>query len=187
MSELGARIMAAGLVDEGMQVEAIEDELAKAKAVISSGQPVCPICMRPMQRFNYEGYYDSFSYSMVQAKIDPTSMHGYDSPFTPRYPLTPYCVSTTTIKCTPDPKANPPKGIYFSESTGDLIFTPKKCDEFTLFVIGVTEWRKDTSNAWVKIAYTQRDIEFLIADNCGYNNSPSIDGNEISKIRCTGK
>ena len=130
--------------------------------------------------------YDSFSYSMVQAKIDPTSMHAYDSPFTPRYPLTPYCVTTTTIKCTPDPKANPPKGIYFSESTGDLIFTPKKCDEFTLFVIGVTEWRKDTSNAWVKIGYTQRDIEFLTVDNCGYNNSPSIDGNEISKI-CEGE
>ncbi len=130
--------------------------------------------------------YDSFSYSMEQAKINPTSSHSYDSPFTARYPLTPYCVPSTSIKCTPDPKANPPKGIYFNESSGDLIFTPKKCDEFTLFVIGVTEWRKDTSNNWVKIGYTQRDIEFLIESNCGYNNSPQIDGTTYSKV-CEGE
>lgn len=130
--------------------------------------------------------YDSFSYSMEQAKINPTLSHSYDSPFTARYPLTPYCVPSTSIKCTPDPKANPPKGIYFNESSGDLIFTPKKCDEFTLFVIGVTEWRKDTSNNWVKIGYTQRDIEFLVESNCGYNNSPQIDGTTYSKV-CEGE
>lgn len=62
MSDLGTKIIAAGLVFEGIQVEAIENELAKVKTIISSGKPICPICMQSMQQYNYEGYYDSFSY-----------------------------------------------------------------------------------------------------------------------------
>lgn len=61
-SDLGTRIMAAGLVHEGMQVESLEAELAKLKEVINGGKPICPVCMKPMQQQNYHGYYDSFSY-----------------------------------------------------------------------------------------------------------------------------
>ena len=62
MSERGTRIMAAGLVDDGMAVEAMEKELEKLTAAVASGSPMCPICKCVMKQQNYRGYYDSFSY-----------------------------------------------------------------------------------------------------------------------------
>lgn len=62
MGERGTRIMAAGLVDDGMAVEAMENELEKLTTSMASGLPVCPICKYVMKQQNYKGYYDSFSY-----------------------------------------------------------------------------------------------------------------------------
>lgn len=62
MSQLGTTIIAAGLVDEGVAVEAMEKELEKLTASIATGSPICPICKSVMKPQNYCGYYDSFSY-----------------------------------------------------------------------------------------------------------------------------
>ena len=62
MSDLGTRIIAAGLVDDGIAVEAIEKSLADLTAAVASGSPVCPVCKCAMKQQNYQGYYDSFSY-----------------------------------------------------------------------------------------------------------------------------
>ena len=61
-NKLSTRIMAAGLVDEGIAAEDLEEELAELKAVVASGKPVCPICRCVMKPEHYSGYYDSFSY-----------------------------------------------------------------------------------------------------------------------------
>jgi len=62
VSDLGTKIIGAGLVDEGMAVEAMETELKKLRETIASGKPVCPICKCEMKQQNYNGYYDLFSY-----------------------------------------------------------------------------------------------------------------------------
>lgn len=62
MSNTSNTIMAAGLVDEGLQFEAMEAELTKLKKLISSGEPVCPICLHKMEQVNLITYYDNFSF-----------------------------------------------------------------------------------------------------------------------------
>ena len=62
MSDLGTKIMAAGLVAEGMAVEILEQEFHQLTEAVSSGVPVCPICQCAMRQQNYKGYYESFSY-----------------------------------------------------------------------------------------------------------------------------
>jgi hypothetical protein len=62
MSFLGTRIMAAGLVDDGIAVEAMETQLAELRALVASNKPVCPICRTEMRQQNYQGYYESFGY-----------------------------------------------------------------------------------------------------------------------------
>jgi transposase-like protein len=62
MSDLGTRIIGAGLVDDGIAVEAMEKEVAELRSVIAAAKPVCPICKTGMKQQNYRGYYDSFSY-----------------------------------------------------------------------------------------------------------------------------
>ena len=62
VSDLGTKIMCAGLVDEGIAVESIESELKTLKQTVASGKPVCPMCMAEMKPVNYSGYYESFSF-----------------------------------------------------------------------------------------------------------------------------
>lgn len=62
MSDLGTKIICAGLVDEGVTVESMEAGLKKLKETIASGKPVCPICMAEMKPVNYSGYYEAFSF-----------------------------------------------------------------------------------------------------------------------------
>lgn len=62
MSDLGTKIMAAGLVAEGIAVETLELELNQLKDAVATGVPVCPVCECAMRQQNYKGYYESFSY-----------------------------------------------------------------------------------------------------------------------------
>ena len=62
MSGAGTRIMAKGLVDEGMEFERMERELQTLKNTIAMSVPVCPHCMTQMKPVNFAGYYDSFSF-----------------------------------------------------------------------------------------------------------------------------
>jgi hypothetical protein len=71
MSDLGTRIIAAGLVDDGIAVESIEKSLADLTAAVASGSPVCPVCQCVMKQQNYKGYYDSFSYWECDCKQFP--------------------------------------------------------------------------------------------------------------------
>jgi tRNA(Ile2) C34 agmatinyltransferase TiaS len=62
MSDLGTKIMAAGLVAEGLAVEILEQEFHELTEVVARSVPVCPACQSAMRKTNYEGYYESFSY-----------------------------------------------------------------------------------------------------------------------------
>lgn len=67
--------------------------------------------------------------------------------------------------------ANPPIGIYLNKSTGDVVFTPTRCDEVTVAKLRITEWRKDTAGVYREIGYISRDMQYN-TDNCPDNNPP---------------
>jgi len=130
--------------------------------------------------------FDSLSYKMAPAlKGVPSSSVPYTSPFTYLYPITPFCVPPTSIKCTPNPSVNPPRGFYLDTANGDLVFTPVKCDEVAVLVERMTDWRKDTAGVWRWVGKTHRDLQIVVKDNCGYNHPPKISGPNNSKV-CEG-
>jgi gliding motility-associated-like protein len=131
--------------------------------------------------------YDSISYRLVYGLNGvPASTVSYSSPFTYVYPMTPFCVPPTTIKCTPNPSTNPPRGFYFDTANGDIIVTPTKCDEVPIIVIEQTEWRADSaSGKYIVVGRTRRDMQMWVLDDCGYNKPPVING-PFSWIICEG-
>ena len=131
--------------------------------------------------------YDSISYRLANGLQGiPNNSITYSSPFTSQWPMTPYCVPPTTIKCTPNPRTNPPRGFYFDTANGDVIVTPTKCDEVPVLVIEQTEWRKDTAGVYRVIGKTRRDMQLWVKDDCGYNKSPVINGPFSYKV-CEGE
>lgn len=127
--------------------------------------------------------FDSISYKMVSGLTSlPNGTGTYNSPYSAKYPMKPYCIPTTSVSCTPKPTAKPPIGFHLDTSNGNLTFTPIKCDELGFVVIEVNEYRKDTSGNWVIVGNSRRDMQIVVKDNCGYNNSPTVSGSFSNKV-----
>ncbi len=122
--------------------------------------------------------FDSISYKLVPGLSNvPNTSVNYTAPFSFEYPMTPYCVPNTSIKCTPNPNANPPTGFYFDSTNGNIVATPTKCDEVPLIVIEQTEWRKDSATGkWIVVGKSRRDMQLTILENCNNNKQPIISG-----------
>lgn len=116
--------------------------------------------------------FDSLSYSFSYPLRSYTSQIGYSAPYSYKKPFKVYDPGNLGII---NPKANPPIGIYLDPETGDLIFTPVKCDETTVAVLEVTEWRKDSTGKPQVIGITRRDMQFW-TKTCPDNNPPTING-----------
>ena len=130
--------------------------------------------------------FDSISYRLANGLQGiPNTAISYSSPFSYQYPMTPFCIPPTTIKCTPNPSTNPPRGFYFDTATGDVIVTPIKCDEVPVLCIEQTEYRQDSSGNYVIVGRTRRDMQLWIMDDCGYNKPPIINGPYTYKV-CEG-
>ena len=156
-----------------------------------SNPPFAILCCNQPWYFNNGAIdtldYDSISYRLANGLQGiPNNSITYSSPFSSQWPMTPYCVPPTTIKCTPNPRTNPPRGFYFDTANGDVIVTPTKCDEVPVLVIEQTEWRKDTSGVYRIIGKTRRDMQLWVKDDCGYNKSPVINGPFSYKV-CEGE
>ena len=118
---------------------------------------------------------DSLSYhwghpmSAYGTNIGYTGTHyAYNHPFKAYYPGTltpPYNV----------PSANPPIGIYLDPSTGNLTLTPTRCDEVTVAVVDIKEWRKDTAGVYQQLGMVRHDMQY-ITTTCPDNNPPTIEG-----------
>jgi hypothetical protein len=151
-------------------------------------EPIAYLCCN--QPFYYNNgasdtaNFDSLSYSFANPlrgwnnKISYSGNYTYKNPFDSYYPGSlkpPYN----------NPNANPPIGIYLDPETGDLIFTPVKCDEITVAVLEVKEWRKNaTTGKYEVIGVTRRDMQF-ITKQCPGNNPPIIKG-KFSTTVCEG-
>lgn len=128
---------------------------------------------------------DSLSYELGNPLNANQSNETYTGNFTSSIPMTPYCPPNPgVVNCRALPNAKPPRGFYFDKETGDIVFTPTKCDEVGVIVIQITEWRKDSTNKWVKIGFTRRDMQ-IVVKQCPDNNPPSFTGNNKYSI-CEG-
>jgi hypothetical protein len=106
-------------------------------------------------------------------------------PFEPKFPLTPYCFPAGSVNCLPKPTKNPPEGYFFDSVTGDFIFTPTKCDEVAITCLDILDYRKDTLGKYVIVGKARREIEWVVKDNCEYNNGPTISGPTNNQV-CEG-
>ncbi|NBP06782.1 MAG: hypothetical protein EBV15_11315, partial [Bacteroidetes bacterium] len=152
--------------------------------------PIAYACCNQTYYFNNGALdtvdYDSLSYKMVPALAGvPSTSVPYSSPFSFKYPVTPYCIPPGKVDCVPNTSTKPPRGFWLDTSSGDLVFTPTKCDEVAVLVLEVTEWRRDTAKKWVWVGKTRRDMQVVVKDDCGYNKAPTIEGPTTNKV-CEG-
>jgi len=137
--------------------------------------PISYICCNQPFYFNMGGVdnvdYDSISYKFSCALASYSRCVYLLPPFTPDEPMSVYC---PTKPCVVDTGSNPPSGIYLNRTNGDIIFTPTRCNEVSIMVVSLIEWRK-IGGKMVKIGEVRRDME-LIVKNCPENNPPKING-----------
>ena len=144
-----------------------------------TSEPIAILCCNQPFYFN-NGASDTTDFdSLSYAWANPLSgyntnigysgtWYAYNHPFQAYYPgsLTPPYKNAN---------ASPPIGITLDPETGDIILTPTRCDEVTVAVIEVTEWRKDSTGTYKKIGVTRRDMQF-ITKTCPDNNPPIVNG-----------
>ncbi len=152
--------------------------------------PVAYVCCN--QPFTYNNGVrevidgDSLSYELGTPLNANQSNETYTGNFNSQIPMTPYCPPNPgVVNCRALPNAKPPRGFYFDKETGDIVFTPTKCDEVGVIVIQITEWRKDSATKkWVKIGFTRRDMQ-IVVKMCPDNNPPYFVGTNKYSI-CEG-
>ena len=128
---------------------------------------------------------DSLSYEMGIPLVGFNTNGNFAGNLNANVPMTPFCPPNPgTVNCPCKPNSRPPRGFCFDAETGDIIFTPTKCDEVGVMVIVVHEWRKDSANKWVKIGTTRRDMQ-IVVQQCSENNPPTFSGNNKHMV-CEG-
>jgi hypothetical protein len=153
------------------------------------GIPIVFACCNNPFRYNYQvsetSDYDSLSYELVEPLSNKGTNMTYKSPFSDSVPMTPKCVPSNTVNCTPVPNANPPLGFYFNKKNGDMVFTPVICDQVGVVVVEIKEWRLDTLGKYVHIGTIRSDIQIIVM-NCGSNWPPEIQSNKYDYTVCEG-
>jgi hypothetical protein len=130
--------------------------------------------------------YDSLSFRLEKMRSAiPSGVYTYPSPYTKRYFITPKCKTFRNVTCTPDPNANPPVGIYFDSSTGDIVFTPTIYYEQGWRYLETDEYRQDSSGKWLKIGMSSSAVAYNTIDGYSYNNAPVISSNRVHSL-CAG-
>lgn len=127
--------------------------------------------------------YDSIVYKLEYSKTDEGSYITYSYPFSPSIPFTPYCPPNPgTINCKPLPSAKPPRGFYFESNTGNVIFTPVRCDEANYLCVISYEYRK-INNKWEMVGFSSRDIAITIINSNNYMSPNLTVNNNLYKFK----
>lgn len=130
--------------------------------------------------------FDSLGLELTAPLSDYKTPVSYAGNFTSSIPMTPYCPPAPgVINCRPLPNAKPPRGFYFDKETGDIQFTPTKCDEIGVIKVSVNEYRKDSTNKFVLIGQVSREM-FVTLKKCTDNNPSYITGNNKYSV-CENK
>lgn len=117
--------------------------------------------------------FDSVHYKLVDPRIKYNHFMQYAGKNNARYFMRSYCIPNTSVSCTPNPNSKPPRGLYFDSFTGDLTFTPTKCDERGIAYFQYSEYRF-YNNQWNLAGIHTLAQVLTVADDCGYNNTPII-------------
>ena len=115
--------------------------------------------------------YDSLSFELDAALMDEKNPVTYNSNYSYLIPMTPYCPPNPGVTtCRALPNAKPPRGFYFNYETCEIALTPTDCSETAPIKFKVYEWRKDSSNKFVKIGYVCREMMTTVVSS---NNNPT--------------
>ncbi len=145
-----------------------------------SNRPIFYACCNQPYRFNHglidNTPGDSISFRLVSGiRSLPSSSISYAAPFSYKNPVTPYCGSASIV-CAPDPSKKVPVGFYFDGVSGDMVFTPSKCDEVAVVVVEAIEYKR-VGGVMVEMGSVRRDMQ-LIVENCASNMVPEIKGTD---------
>jgi hypothetical protein len=180
-------------VDAMMDICNIEKTNVKVNSTpLLMNLPVLKACCNKPLRYNLGAVEskdgDSLSYELVSILNNTNSFENYNGSFNSQIPMTPYCPPNVgTINCSPLPNANPPRGFYFDKVTGDIVFTPTKCDETGIIALQVNEWRKDSSTQqWLHIGYIKREMQIIVYSCDTVSQPPTIDNSTNIYNICEG-
>ncbi|MFT5157351.1 MAG: hypothetical protein ACI83I_001912, partial [Bacteroidia bacterium] len=154
-----------------------------------TNDPVAILCCNQPYIFNNGAVdfaeFDSISYSFAPSYKALNSQTSYNGSRSPTNPISAYWPGGLKFPYA-NPASNPPIGIYLDPQTGDIIFTPTKCDEVAVVVIEMVEWRKDTAGKYQRIGATRRDMQFIVM-SCPGNNPPTITNTKFGFSVCEGE
>jgi gliding motility-associated-like protein len=154
-----------------------------------TNDPVAILCCNQPYYFNNgatdTSNFDSLSYSFATAYQNRGQSNSYTGVRTPQNPISAYYPSPLKFPQS-NPNANPPIGIYVDAETGDIIFTPVDCNQVTVVVMQMDEWRKDKNGKYQNIGITRRDMQFIVTQ-CPDNNPPIITNSKFSYSTCEGE
>jgi len=125
---------------------------------------------------------DSLSYKLTSPLTGYGNSVSYSGKYSFKNPVDCY---DPTGKGIVNPNYSPPIGFYLDSETGENIFTPVKCDNFSSMAVSVEEWRpRASSSGYDLVSVTHRDIN-LVVSKCQSNNPPTVSGPYAYKI-CLG-
>lgn len=150
------------------------DHISKSTGPIFNSFPRMKVCCNIATYSDFSAKDldgDSLSYKLTK----PLTGYGKYVSYSGRYSYkNPVDCFDPTGKGVVNPNYNPPIGFYLDSETGENIFTPVKCDNFSTMAIAVEEWRPRTkSSGYDLISVTQRDID-LVVSKCQSNNPPTV-------------
>ncbi|MBR9860499.1 T9SS type A sorting domain-containing protein [bacterium] len=121
---------------------------------------------------------DSLSFSIGDVFTSENTSASFNSGYTYFIPFQVY-YGTYTYPFS-NPLASPPIGIYLNGETGELVYTPTRCDEVAVIDIVVDEWRDDS------IISTTR-FERVFTNDTLYNYTPYFeDAITLTYDACVG-
>jgi hypothetical protein len=134
------------------------------------------ICNKPFHQ-NYGAIdfidYDSMSYELITPMTGNNTFVSYNGSFNNKIPATPFCPPNPgMINCKPLPNSNPPRGFYFDPLSGQVIYTPTKCDETSVIAIKTKEFRKNQAGNWQLIGYVIKEVQIIVKSESDMNYYP---------------
>lgn len=119
---------------------------------------------------------DFLEFEMVAPLNDFNSNETFNSPYSARYPLSPFCLQSGQLNCTELPLSTPPRGLYFDSLNGNLIFTSTNSLEVGSIVYKAKEYRY-INGVKRLIGYYYID-NYFVGTQSGYTN-PVITKNSL--------
>lgn len=154
-------------------------------SAILTEKPIVSVCCNTPVYYAFGGMdtvnRDSLSYRFGHALLGFNKKASYKTGLSHDWPLSVY---DPTGQRKSYPKLDPPIGMYLDPVKGELIFTPKDCDEIGVVVVELLEWGRDRSGKPIVVGITRRDMVVSMLQ-CSDNNPPVIQTRYVHQV-CEG-